>query len=714
MITLLVVVVVVGTARGVVTSLGGRHLRVTVVHDGSSMMETSEFVNMIDPRNTSVLLPPSQWTGFIIDLIIVIADLANFTFTLLPPSGVASNCVCNETPDRCSCEEDDDECAPGATSKAALVTARDYNCGAEDVLSLNRSDIYFSMYYQTKERVARGTLFTTPFLSGSSLAVMRRTPRDNWMEQAVSIFRPFKWPLWVYVCGAATFVAIVIWLTEHAHPPDFREVVAEDGDVDFQVHQSVWKASGATGGYATGDSFRRDLPQAFFSSWYTVLAGQPLNPSTVKGDTLNLAWCLFGVIFVSSYTANLAAILSKPGYSLHSASLEDLDRNRKTVCTRSGTAYSKYVNATFPNLDVRETLHSVADLEREACDALVDTLPHLQAVVNNKDYCGDSIYVHPDSALAYGPRDMAAGVRASDGADIAEALSFWISELGECATSYDRFSTCYLRSNINRIWREHAETNACASDDDDATVPELKAPAFALPFTLVAAAGLACLVRHVCCCCSPAPRDRFNQLARTPDLYDLLASAYPEFWTPEDDVDFDRLREAVTRDTHTRDDLLPSMLRHYLKTDVETWQRVRTLDAHRLALQTAQDADAFDTRISALKRAERQTMIDSCVRQLAALLDRAVREQRRSRFVRVVERRRRSVGRVLSSTSCFRHASFLPSSTSTTTTTWRSRSSSPALPARDQEQQRSRSWEQQPTQPGVVLRVLRESASSEV
>ncbi|KAJ8611859.1 hypothetical protein CTAYLR_005812 [Chrysophaeum taylorii] len=578
-------------------TLKGEHLRITVVQDHGF----PEFVQMLGPGE--VVLPWEEWTGYIIESIDVIARAANFTYTLQAPSGRGNSCLCLKSPTKCD----------------PLGSISDYPCGVDDVIELETSDAYWSMYYVTSERQRNGTFYTTPILSDVGLGAMRLQKEKSLLGQAVLIFRPFdKW-LWLCTVLAAVFVAFVLWFTEHGHPPKFRLRSTAEG-VEYDVVQdSMWKASSSgEGGYLSRQALTKEFPQAVFSSFYTILSGQPLNPSTMKGDLLNLCWCFFGVIFISSYTANLAAILSTP--ESKTTDLADLNDKGATVCARTAASYTSWLEKSFPGLDVVrvEAESYYQKLKNGDCAAAVDTKPYLEIVATSKCRSWDELRRGRDNlyvgeSLRFGPRDMAVGAR---NRTVAFALSYWLLAHRSCAREQDvdnAAATCIFAKGeyAEDIWRDHVNAKShCVEYEVGTKLDEVD---FFLPFLLVLAAGIACVLRHVSCF-SPKARDRFVQMWFVRNLVDELAFniRYDSYWveprlgapeiassrtlassaasrrdlidqvtkcssssTPCRILDVDALVADFRREKDLRDRLVPSILRHLLKTDVQHWQLAR-------------------------------------------------------------------------------------------------------------------------------------------
>ena len=125
-----------------------------------------------------------------------VATHANFTYTLHSPSGLGEDCVSDGT-----------QYGAGAAQYAAQ-----YNCGVNDVVDLNRTDMYWAMYFVTVPR-QRKAIFTQPFVSDVGLIVACPKEDPTWWSEATKIFAPFSPALWVVTLSTTLFVCLIMWLT---------------------------------------------------------------------------------------------------------------------------------------------------------------------------------------------------------------------------------------------------------------------------------------------------------------------------------------------------------------------------------------------------------------------------------------------------------------------------------------------------------------------
>jgi hypothetical protein len=141
--------------------LNGAHFRITA-------LEEHGFLDMTNDANGNVV-----FSGYLIDMLDAISqsDRANFTYTLLPPSGYGSLCL-----PRLVNDTDTDDTGNATTNTTTTtnnnkaydsVYQTQYNCGASDVndlpLTSTSTDMYLGMYYVTPSRQLQNQ-FTINFL----------------------------------------------------------------------------------------------------------------------------------------------------------------------------------------------------------------------------------------------------------------------------------------------------------------------------------------------------------------------------------------------------------------------------------------------------------------------------------------------------------------------------------------------------------------------
>jgi len=286
----------------------------------------------------------------------------------------------------------------------------------------------------------------------------------------VLLFRPFTSDMWLCSLLAALFVSLVFFVTEHGHAPRFMRLVAASGADG--VHNShvlshhpvrplTTTGAGEDNGYFTKAAFRHDLPDAVVPTFASLFGGEAPKALTLKGSLLRLAWAFFTLIFVAAYTANLAAMLADDGYSLSSTTLDDLRGRPSTikVCAREGTEYLRWLrvnydgtNLDFDDVDAGDVWEK---LRKQKCDVYADNAAFAQLMASDKEYCG-RLYSKRDSALKWGLLDFAFG---SLDPKVADALSYWITELRQCSQKV-RGSGCTSGRTSRTSTRTTSWTNA--------------------------------------------------------------------------------------------------------------------------------------------------------------------------------------------------------------------------------------------------------------
>jgi hypothetical protein len=136
---------------------------------------------------------------------------------------------------------------------------------------------------------------------------------------------------------------------------------------------------------------------------------------TRGGGALNLAWCSFALIWIATYTANLAQVMIVEQRSTEIASLDEMERRGLTACVKRGAAYARHMPELFPHIelvaiDPRFPEEAVAKLKDGACDAYVDSYSTLELIKGLPRHCDEDLVI-PAQPLRFGDVDMAVGVR---------------------------------------------------------------------------------------------------------------------------------------------------------------------------------------------------------------------------------------------------------------------------------------------------------------
>ncbi len=138
-------------------------------------------------------------------------------------------------------------------------------------------------------------------------------------QQKTSIFQ-FLWPLsryvWLLTISGMAVVGILLYTMDRFSPNSDHPRVGR-----FDLKESLWFAYGSLVG-----------------------AGTEMVPRTVSGRLLTGTWWFFGLILVSSYTANLAAFLTVVKIETPIKSVVDLASQTKI---QYGTVKNTYANSMF-------------------------------------------------------------------------------------------------------------------------------------------------------------------------------------------------------------------------------------------------------------------------------------------------------------------------------------------------------------------------------
>lgn len=138
-------------------------------------------------------------------------------------------------------------------------------------------------------------------------------------QEKTSIFQ-FLWPLstqvWLLTISGMAVVGIILFVMDRFSPNSRHSKAGR-----FDLKESVWFAYGSLVG-----------------------AGTEMVPRTISGRLLTGAWWFFGLILVSSYTANLAAFLTVVKIETPIKSVVDLANQNKI---RYGTVRNSYCMSMF-------------------------------------------------------------------------------------------------------------------------------------------------------------------------------------------------------------------------------------------------------------------------------------------------------------------------------------------------------------------------------
>ena len=398
--------------------------------------------------------------------------------------------------------------------------------------------------------------FTSPFLSDVGLSLLVKNEEDTIWQQATKIFKPFTANVWYLTVAGSILVSLALWVAESS--------------------ARGRKASGS--GYLTMDSARRYWPSSLASSLFALFSMDKASTRTRGGAVVNLTWCLFAVIWIATYTANLAQIMIVETTNANVASLDEMNRKGLKACVKRGAAYAAHMPELFPEIglveiDPRFPAEAVQKLEDGDCDAYVDSSATLELIKGLRANC-DAELVVPAQPLRYGDMDMAVGVRDGlEDAGVRDALSYWITKLRYCSAS-DADPACRGKWNMDDMWSHWAEDHCVDDKTFSGNGKRIGMTQFAIPLALV---GFVCAAVLFFEATQPPAAARLRSCLR-PRL-DLLAALKAErSWWREDDAtvfDMDAFLAALRETDGPRAPLNAALLDHFLHSDTAAWAALR-------------------------------------------------------------------------------------------------------------------------------------------
>mmetsp|Transcript_1939 Transcript_1939/g.5711 ORF Transcript_1939/g.5711 Transcript_1939/m.5711 type:complete len:733 (-) Transcript_1939:1908-4106(-) len=526
----------------------------------------------------SDLWPESEWRGFLVDVLNWIAQKANFSYTLQAPSGTGSECT---LPDDV-----------GQRHNTSKDYAAQYNCGAQDVFDRNESHIYLGMYYITAERLDQG-LFTIPFASDVGISVIGPIKSES---QPGKIFVPFSLSMWLYTLLTVAVVTLTLTIVEHSYSfhamPDPKLILDDryyekraGGRVGLNAdyrRQLETRAEDAEG-LLTPKAFCKTMGMMMSTSFLTLSTHDLTRARTRSGRLVSTVFCIFAIIWISAYTANLAAILgsSDETQRLVNSVEEVAELQARGVlgpaCVKAGTAYAEWLRVNEEDIDFIEVPGSDVDdllrfVNRGLCDTIIDSLPFAEWMQGQPDFC-EAQLVNIKEPLKWGPVDMGIGVR-QDLPHVAQELSYWLSELRSCGQHVHN-SPCYLHGNIWNLWELWILNQKCTaldvdiSSDDD--VEQLTEQNFMDIFFMV---WISCVLVSGATLSGDEVRLRVRGLIHCGEnrsIVDYILKEFPEV-VEDDMVTVNGFMKAWIADSAVRAAVRPIVLQHFLSTDVATYR----------------------------------------------------------------------------------------------------------------------------------------------
>lgn len=226
-------------------------------------------------------------------------------------------------------------------------------------------------------------------------------------------------------------------------------------------------SSGDEHGFFSFDSFKYRFLSYLEQSTLSLTGHGAYTPTTPAGRLFNFFYCLFALLLVSTYTANLASFLSyvKPFNDIES--LGHLATTQKPVCILEGTAMADWIEASYSKMNTvrKEGYDAMAEaLNTGDCEYLVADVPRVEYKVNN--VCSDNVHII-GNPLQFGYTEMVVGV-SKNRTDIVETLDYWLTELKQCSTTdKENYPLCYNALNMDGLYNKHIKTGNCELEADE-------------------------------------------------------------------------------------------------------------------------------------------------------------------------------------------------------------------------------------------------------
>ena len=163
-------------------------------------------------------------------------------------------------------------------------------------------------------------------------------------------------------------------------------------------------------GFFSLDSFKYQFLQYLEQSTLSLTGHGAYTPMTPGGRLFNFFYCLFALLLVSTYTANLASFLSYEKPFTDIESIDHLATTKKPVCIPDGTANADWVEASYSRMNTirkKDAAAMVKALGTGECEYFVAPVPTAQYEVHNE--CAGNVHV-VGKPLQFGYTEMAVGV----------------------------------------------------------------------------------------------------------------------------------------------------------------------------------------------------------------------------------------------------------------------------------------------------------------
>jgi hypothetical protein len=206
---------------------------------------------------------------------------------------------------------------------------------------INIPDMYFAGYFMTPKRIAKSDM-TAAYKDTSLGVVILREPELSTLKKIGRVFEPFSFDLWLSLFGFCVFVGISFWIIEGSK----RNVTGDftgGGDRERGWGRSI-------------KGLKKNYTKTTWLAISTITLSHCHTPVTNKGRLLSVAFCMFCVLVGAAYTASLSAFLvgASDYKTVAEASVEELQKAGRLICTEQGTAYSNWLKS---NSEIAKLVH---------------------------------------------------------------------------------------------------------------------------------------------------------------------------------------------------------------------------------------------------------------------------------------------------------------------------------------------------------------------
>uniref|UniRef100_A0A0G4GZX1 Ionotropic glutamate receptor C-terminal domain-containing protein n=1 Tax=Chromera velia CCMP2878 TaxID=1169474 RepID=A0A0G4GZX1_9ALVE len=187
-------------------------------------------------------------------------------------------------------------------------TATTYDVG------VGNFDMSISGFYESLERRTL-TDFVSPVGEDLMYVATSRLSKSFTGESVTNAFRPFTFTVWLAVLGMTVVSSFLYLFLEYSM-----------NDEDFEQKQTK------------RNLLLRNPCRAMYLTWRSLFsASAEHSPVGFAGRLMTLGFGFFVLVILSSYTANLASILTTQRTSGRVNSITDIEENRLTLCVQSAT-----------------------------------------------------------------------------------------------------------------------------------------------------------------------------------------------------------------------------------------------------------------------------------------------------------------------------------------------------------------------------------------